>query len=114
MGLNYRHHADDLEVQQPKGAPGSYLGPNSTVIGYRISTVINGRTISSNTVSAMMCDPHWLVGHFSGSMVLEAGSVIATGTPGAGVIQDGDVVEALVEGVGMLRNRVRQAAPLAG
>jgi 2-keto-4-pentenoate hydratase/2-oxohepta-3-ene-1,7-dioic acid hydratase in catechol pathway len=28
----------------------------------RISTVINGRTISSNTVSAMMCDPHWLVG----------------------------------------------------
>ncbi|MFI0717019.1 fumarylacetoacetate hydrolase family protein [Streptomyces inhibens] len=34
MGLNYRRHADDLEVQQPKGAPGSYLRPNSTVIGY--------------------------------------------------------------------------------
>jgi 2-keto-4-pentenoate hydratase/2-oxohepta-3-ene-1,7-dioic acid hydratase in catechol pathway len=34
VGPNYRRHADDLEIQQPKGAPGSYLRPNSTVIGY--------------------------------------------------------------------------------
>lgn len=198
VGLNYRRHADDLEVQQPTGAPGSYLRPNSTVIGYgddillpsqservtaeaelgvvigttcrdvseaeaesvifgyttvldmtaedvirvnpryipwskafdtfcslgpwvvtpdeipdlsavRISTVVNGRTIASNTVSNMMCHPHWLVGYFSGGMILEAGTVIATGTPGAGVIQDGDTVEALVDGVGYLRNQARQA-----
>lgn len=72
----------------------------------RTSTVVNGETIASNQVSAMMYDPYWLVGYFSGGMVLEAGSVIATGTPGAGVIKDGDVVEALVHGVGHLRNTV--------
>lgn len=73
----------------------------------RISTVVNGETIASNRVSAMMYDPDWLVGYFSGGMVLEAGTVIATGTPGAGVIHDGDTVEARVEGVGELRNTVR-------
>ncbi|MEU6347350.1 fumarylacetoacetate hydrolase family protein [Streptomyces sp. NPDC046977] len=79
----------------------------------RISTVVNGETIASNQVSAMMYAPHWQVGYFSGGMVLEAGSVIATGTPGAGVIHDGDTVEARVEGVGTLRNTVRNA-PSAG
>lgn len=196
VGLNYLRHADDLGVRQPTDAPGSYLRPASTVIGYgddillpaqsqrvtaeaelgvvigttcrdvspedapsvifgytsvldmtaedairvnprhipwakafdtfcsigpwvvtpdevpdlsavRISTVVNGTTIASNQVSAMMYDPCWLVGYFSGGMVLEAGTVIATGTPGAGVIRDGDTVEARVEGVGDLRNTVR-------
>lgn len=199
VGLNFRKHADDLEVQQPVGAPGSYVRPSSTVIGdgddillpeqsgritaeaelgvvigrtckdvepadapavifgytpvldmtaedvirvnprhipwakafdtfcsmgpwivtpdelpdlssIRISTVVNGRTIAENTVSAMMRDPYWLIGYFSGGMLLEAGSVIATGTPGAGVIHDGDTVEARVQGVGLLRNQVRLAA----
>jgi 2-keto-4-pentenoate hydratase/2-oxohepta-3-ene-1,7-dioic acid hydratase in catechol pathway len=55
----------------------------------------------------MMYDPHWQVRYFSGGMLLEAGTVIATGTPGAGVISDGDVVEGLVEGVGDLRQHVR-------
>ncbi|MFD1660855.1 fumarylacetoacetate hydrolase family protein [Streptomyces caeni] len=73
----------------------------------RISTVVNGKTIASNQVSAMMYDPYWQVGYFSGGMVLEAGTVIATGTPGAGVIHDGDTVEARVEGVGDLCNTVR-------
>jgi 2-keto-4-pentenoate hydratase/2-oxohepta-3-ene-1,7-dioic acid hydratase in catechol pathway len=75
----------------------------------RISTVVNGKTIASHQVSAMMYDPYWQVGYFSGGMVLEAGSVIATGTPGAGVIHDGDTVEARVDGVGTLRNTVRLA-----
>ncbi|MFD4785671.1 fumarylacetoacetate hydrolase family protein [Streptomyces sp. NPDC058459] len=199
VGLNYVRHADDLGVLQPADAPGSYLRPSSTVIGYgddillpgqsqrvtaeaelgvvigttcrdvpaedapsvifgytsvldmtaedairlnprhipwakafdtfcslgpwvvtpdeipdlsavRISTVVNGRTIASNQVSAMKYDPYWQVGYFSGGMLLEAGSVIATGTPGAGVIHDGDTVEALVEGVGDLRNTVRLKA----
>lgn len=72
----------------------------------RISTVLNGKTIASNRVSAMMYDPYWLVGYFSGGMVLEAGSVIATGTPGAAVIADGDTVEARVDGIAHLRNTV--------
>ncbi|RKT07944.1 2-keto-4-pentenoate hydratase/2-oxohepta-3-ene-1,7-dioic acid hydratase in catechol pathway [Streptomyces sp. 3211.6] len=199
VGLNFRGHAADLDVEQPVGTPGSYLRPSSCVIGdgdeivlpaqsdrvtaeaelgvvigrtcrdvapqdaasvifgyttildmtaedairvnpryipwskafdtfcslgpwivtpdevadlssIRISTVVNGDTIATNQVSAMMRDPYWQVAHFSGGMTLDAGSVLSTGTPGAGVIQDGDVVEAVVEGIGTLRNTVRRAA----
>ncbi|MEU8774474.1 fumarylacetoacetate hydrolase family protein [Streptomyces sp. NPDC048606] len=199
VGLNFRRHADDLDVEQPAGTPGSYLRPSSCVIGHgdeivlptqsdrvtaeaelgvvigrtcrdvapedaasvifgyttvldmtaedairvnpryipwskafdtfcslgpwivtpdevgdlstlRVSTVVNGETIATNQVSAMMRDPYWQVAHFSGGMTLDAGSVLATGTPGAGVIRDGDVVEAVVERVGTLRNTVRRAA----
>jgi 2-keto-4-pentenoate hydratase/2-oxohepta-3-ene-1,7-dioic acid hydratase in catechol pathway len=48
-------------------------------------------------------------------MTLEPGDIIATGTP-SGValgmtpqrwLQDGDVVEAEIDGIGILRNRVR-------
>src|ERR1700722_4519567 len=72
----------------------------------RISTVLNGKTIATNTVSAMKYDPYWLVSFFSSGMTLEAGSIIATGTPGAAVISGGDMVESVVEGISHLRNRV--------
>jgi len=50
----------------------------------------------------------------SKGLTLEAGDVIATGTPeGVGMgrtpqefLQNGDVVETEVEGIGMLRNRI--------
>jgi 2-keto-4-pentenoate hydratase/2-oxohepta-3-ene-1,7-dioic acid hydratase in catechol pathway len=41
-------------------------------------------------------------------MTLEPGDVIATGTPeGVGAIKGGDVIEISIEGVGKLRNKVR-------
>lgn len=57
-----------------------------------------------------------LIVYLSKGLTLEAGDVIATGTPG-GVgdsrtppryLEEGDVVEVWVEGVGTLRNRVRR------
>ncbi|MGH3830677.1 MAG: fumarylacetoacetate hydrolase family protein [Pseudonocardiaceae bacterium] len=75
----------------------------------RISTVVNGTTIATNEVSAMMYDPYWLISFYSQVMTFEPGDIISTGTPGAGVIQNGDVVEAHIPGVGQLRNRVRRA-----
>lgn len=75
----------------------------------RISTVVNGRTVATDFAAAMLRDPHWLVSHFSAGMTLEAGTIISTGTPGAGVIRHGDLVEARVEGIGRLHNRVRRA-----
>jgi 2-keto-4-pentenoate hydratase/2-oxohepta-3-ene-1,7-dioic acid hydratase in catechol pathway len=57
-----------------------------------------------------------LIVYLSKGLTLEAGDVIATGTPG-GVgdsrvppryLQEGDVVEITVEGVGTLRNPVRR------
>lgn len=73
-----------------------------------ISTVVNGTTIASNEVSAMMYDPYWLISFYSQVMTFEPGDIISTGTPGAGVIHDGDVVEAYIPGVGQLRNQVRR------
>lgn len=74
-----------------------------------ISTVVNGITIATSEVSAMMYDPYWLISFYSQGMTFEPGDIIFTGTPGAGVIQDGDVVEAHIPGVGRLRNRVCRA-----
>jgi len=50
------------------------------------------------------------VSYVSQYVTLEPGDVIYTGTPQTTKpIKDGDVVEVEVEGVGVLRNRVRQA-----
>ena len=57
-----------------------------------------------------------LIVYLSKGLTLEAGDVIATGTPG-GVgdsrvppryLEEGDVVEVEVEGVGVLRNPIRR------
>jgi 2-keto-4-pentenoate hydratase/2-oxohepta-3-ene-1,7-dioic acid hydratase in catechol pathway len=59
-----------------------------------------------------------IISSLSLGMTLEAGDMIATGTP-SGValgmtpqkwLQDGDVVEAWVEGIGTLRNKVQQVS----
>jgi 2-keto-4-pentenoate hydratase/2-oxohepta-3-ene-1,7-dioic acid hydratase in catechol pathway len=40
-------------------------------------------------------------------LTLEPGDVVSTGTPeGVGPVQDGDVMEATIEGLGTLRNPV--------
>jgi 2-keto-4-pentenoate hydratase/2-oxohepta-3-ene-1,7-dioic acid hydratase in catechol pathway len=42
-------------------------------------------------------------------MTLKSGDVIATGTPpGVGHLSVGDVVEASVEGIGVLRNKIEK------
>lgn len=52
-----------------------------------------------------------LVSFLSGIMTLEAGDLIATGTPaGTAPLKDGDVVEVEIPGVGVLSNPVRGAA----
>ena len=55
-----------------------------------------------------------IIEFLSRGMTLEAGDVISTGTPaGVGMgrtppeyLQDGDLVETEIEGIGVLRNRV--------
>lgn len=49
-----------------------------------------------------------LIEEISSYMTLEPGDVIATGTPaGVGPLTSGDVVEVEIDGIGILRNRVR-------
>ena len=86
--------------------------------GHRISLRVNGETRQDSTTSDLLFDCATIVSVLSQGLTLEAGDIIATGTP-AGValgmtpqawLIDGDVIEAEVEGIGILRNTVRSVA----
>jgi 2-keto-4-pentenoate hydratase/2-oxohepta-3-ene-1,7-dioic acid hydratase in catechol pathway len=71
-----------------------------------VSTVLNGEVRRKNTVSNMIFSPWSLVSFHSKVMTLLPGDVICTGTPGAVVIQEGDVAECRVTGFEPLSNPV--------
>jgi acylpyruvate hydrolase len=81
----------------------------------RLTTTVSGEVMQDATTSDLVFGFVDLVVYLSKGLTLEAGDVIATGTPG-GVgdsrtppryLADGDVVEVWVDGVGTLRNPVR-------
>ena len=71
-----------------------------------VATVLNGKVHRSNTVSNMTFSPWWLVSFHSRVMTLLPGDVISTGTPGAVVIQEGDVAGCRITGFEPLSNPV--------
>jgi 2-keto-4-pentenoate hydratase/2-oxohepta-3-ene-1,7-dioic acid hydratase in catechol pathway len=71
-----------------------------------VSTMLNGEVHRRNTVSNMTFSPWWLVSFHSRIMTLLPGDVISTGTPGAVVIQEGDVAECRITGFEPLSNPV--------
>lgn len=84
-------------------------------VGIHLS--VNGDQKQSSDTTLMIFDIAAQISTISRSMSLEPGDIISTGTP-AGVgftrtpaefLADGDLVEATVEGVGTLRNRIRTA-----
>ncbi|MBY7142806.1 fumarylacetoacetate hydrolase family protein [Virgibacillus sp. NKC19-3] len=72
-----------------------------------VSTVINGGLHRKNIVSNMTFLPWNLVSFHSKVMKLLPGDIISTGTPGAVVIRDGDVVECHIDGFAPLVNEVK-------
>jgi 2-keto-4-pentenoate hydratase/2-oxohepta-3-ene-1,7-dioic acid hydratase in catechol pathway len=80
----------------------------------RLSMRVNGATRQSATTSDMIFGVDTIIESLSRGMTLEAGDIIATGTPeGVGLgrtppeyLQDGDVMEAQIEGIGTLRNQL--------
>ena len=71
-----------------------------------VSTVLNGEVRRANTVSNMTFSPWRLVAFHSRVMRLLPGDVISTGTPGAVVINEGDVAECRISGFKPLVNPV--------
>jgi 2-keto-4-pentenoate hydratase/2-oxohepta-3-ene-1,7-dioic acid hydratase in catechol pathway len=69
-----------------------------------VSTVLNGEVQRHNVVSNMVFSLWWLVAFHSRVMTLLPGDVISTGTPGAVVIQEGDVAECRITGFEPLSN----------
>jgi 2-keto-4-pentenoate hydratase/2-oxohepta-3-ene-1,7-dioic acid hydratase in catechol pathway len=72
----------------------------------RVSTVRNGAVVATATVAEMKYDLGYLVEYFTAGRTIAPGTVICTGTPGAAVITPGDVIEAVVDGVGTLSHTV--------
>ncbi len=79
-----------------------------------IRTVVSGETMQDSNTANLIFSIVDLIVYCSAGVTLEAGTVIATGTPG-GVgdsrvppryLREGDVVEITVDGVGTLRNPV--------
>ncbi|MGA7074946.1 MAG: fumarylacetoacetate hydrolase family protein [Halobacteriota archaeon] len=72
-----------------------------------IMTRVNGRLRQSSNTRDLIFDVDYLVRFVSRIMTLEAGDVIATGTPrGVGQLRSGDTVEVEIPGVGTLSNNV--------
>lgn len=83
--------------------------------GHDIMLQVNGETRQSSSTDDMLFDCARIVESLSAGMTLEAGDIVTTGTP-SGValgmvppqwLKDGDIIEAEIEGIGILRNQVR-------
>ena len=77
------------------------------VLELNVSTVINGKIHRKNTVANMTFCPWDLVSFHSKVMTLLPGDIISTGTPGAVVIRNGDIVECHIDGFEPLVNPVK-------
>jgi len=77
------------------------LDPMNQKISLRLNNVLKQNSNTKN----MIFDVYKLVEFISNIMTLNPGDIIATGTPpGVGPMKVGDVVEAEVEGIGILKN----------
>lgn len=98
----------------PSIIPVSELGDAGDL---RVVQRLNGTTLQDSRTSRLIFDVRTLIAFVSRALTLLPGDLIMTGTPaGVGVSRDpklsmkhGDLVEVEVEGIGVLRNRVRDA-----
>ena len=75
----------------------------------RVMTHVNGELRQDDNTSTMLFDPYYIVEYVSAAMTLNAGDIIATGTPsGVGPLSSGDEVTVSVEGIGALTNVVKR------
>jgi len=87
-------------------------------VGLHIESRLNGQVMQSASTTDMVFHVAPTIAMMSACMTLEPGDVIVMGTP-AGVgyarkppvwMRDGDVIEIEVEGIGVLRNHVKNAS----
>lgn len=87
--------------------------------GLKLETRLNGKVVQAANTDDMLFDVATLIAVISEAITLEAGDVIVSGTPaGIGwarepklIMRDGDVCEVEIEGLGVLRNVVRDEVP---
>jgi len=86
---------------------GPVLETNAPSADARVETFVNGVKKQSARLAEMIFSVDVIIRFIAQVMTLEAGDLIATGTPaGIGPVVAGDVMEVSVTGVGTLRNPV--------
>lgn len=86
---------------------GSFIETELDVSDIRVTTKVNGLIKQDGRTSQMVFPVAFLIRYISNQMTLNAGDVIATGTPaGVSKLNCGDVCEVEIEGIGILRNTV--------
>ncbi len=89
--------------------------------GLKIESRVNGEVMQSASTSEMIFGVAAMISLISESMTLFPGDLVVTGTPEGGghnrpqpvYMRDGDVCEIAVEGIGVLRNPVRDEPPVS-
>ncbi len=75
---------------------------------FRVMARVNGELRQDGSTADLIFPIPEIIAEITTRITLEPGDVIATGTPaGVGPIHHGDIVEVEIEGIGILRNRVR-------
>lgn len=105
---------DSFAPMGPGIVPASQIPDPQTLT---LITRVNGREVQHDTTANMIFSVATTIAYLSSLMTLEAGDIIATGTPsGVGFkrtpplfLQDGDVVEVEIERIGRLVNPVKRA-----
>lgn len=86
---------------------GAFIETETDVSDIRVQTRVNGVIKQDGKTSQMVFSVDFLIRYISNQMTLYPGDIIATGTPsGVSKLNDGDVCEIEIEGVGTLRNPV--------
>lgn len=83
----------------------------------RIQSRLNGQVMQDSNLSDLIFPVKELVSYLSKNVTLLPGTVIMTGTPGgvgfarepAVYLREGDLIEVEIEGLGVLKNRVKRA-----
>jgi 2-keto-4-pentenoate hydratase/2-oxohepta-3-ene-1,7-dioic acid hydratase in catechol pathway len=72
-----------------------------------VTTRVNGTVKQKGNTADMAFSAPFLIRYIADIMTLYPGDLIATGTPaGVSPLQDGDIVEVEIEGIGVLSNTV--------
>ncbi len=91
------------------GPLGPWLETDLDPTGLEMRTEINGEQRQAASTELMLFDPFEIISSLSERFTLEAGDVIAFGSPeNPGLIEPGDEIEITYEGIGTLRNTVTE------
>ena len=94
---------------------GQFIQTELDISDLRVTCKINGEIRQDARASQMVFPVDFLIRYISRQMTLKKGDVIATGTPsGVSKMNDGDICEVEIEGIGILRNEVRTGNAVTG